>query len=456
LEELLLTGAKNGINGDCSPIKGIPVWFVALWCVLMPLTSFLIIPAAQGTIPAYVLAFVSVFFVILSRNDGQPNVTRIRYFKVAIFMAAAWLLLLCGSQLGHLFSNRHDFGDVFLNNPSDTRVVLRSVLFTQTLYLAACLCIALFFRFFFRAEWMRYVLWGGWFLAIYGIYEWLFFLIFGQTGDFLVNRTYGENLQTGSWSQMIQVGSLSLLRIKSTFGEPSFFSAAVIPYLFLGLEYKRKWLSAALLFCIVFSTSTSSYIALPFALIIYCFFRRKLSLSIAVIIVLFAGAFATLYYVFPETYDGMFTAKLSGANDSGAIHQIAIETMNELINTFTVMNRLFGIGFGYFYASVFYAILVNTGWIGMLIYLYAFLKPTILLRADNGGLALKVGVATIFFLYYINVSELFLPTTWMFLGLAYWRLDQQRQEKKALRTARTPEAAGTSLQLPPLWNRNAT
>ncbi len=333
---------------------------------------------------------------------------------------------------------------MFLNNPSDTRVVFRSVLFTQTLYLAACVCIALFFRFFFRAEWMRYVLWGAWFLAIYGIYEWLFFLIFGQPGDFLANRTYGEDLHTASWSQAIQVGSLNLLRIKSTFGEPSFFSAAVIPYLFLALEYKRKLLSAALLFCIVFSTSTSAFIGFPFALIIYSLFQRRLSLSIVIIILLFAGAFATLYFAFPDTYDSMFTAKLSGASDSGEIHQATAEAANDTIGTFTVMNRLFGIGFGYFYGSVFNVVLVNTGWIGIIVYLYAFLKPAILLQAGNGGLALKVGVATLFFLYYINVSELFLPTTWMFLGLAYWRLDQQSQEKKATQfgTVRTPMPVG--------------
>jgi len=214
-------------------MKGIPGWFMPLWCTLMPLTSFLLVRSAQGSVPAYMMGFASVVFVILSRNGGQPSIQRTNYFKVGLLMAGIWLLLLCGSQLGHLLSNRHDFGDMFLNNPSDTRVVFRSVFFTQTLYLAACLCIALFFRFFFRAEWMRYVLWGGWFLAIYGIYEWLFFLIFQQPGDFLANRTYGEDLQTASWSQTIQLGSLSLLRIKSTFGEPSFFSAAVIPYFLL-------------------------------------------------------------------------------------------------------------------------------------------------------------------------------------------------------------------------------
>ena len=431
-------------NSFSGSINGLPGWFMPLWCTVMPLTSFLLIPSVQGTLPAYMLAFVSAFFVILSRDDGQPSIQRIRYLTTALLVTGIWLLLLCGSQLGHLFSNRHDFGEMFLNNPSDTRVVLRQVLFTQSLYLAACVCIALFFRFFFRTEWMRFVLWGGWFLAIYGIYEWLFFLIFQQSGDFFVNRTYGEEFHTASWSQAIQVGPFSLLRIKSTFGEPSFFSAAVIPYFFLALENKRKWLSAALLFCIVFSTSSSAFVALPFALIVYTFFQRKLSLSIALIVLLFAAAFATLYYAFPETYDAMFTAKLNAENSSGEIHQVATQAMHDMAKTFSIMNRLFGIGFGYFYGAVFNAVLINSGWIGMAVYIYAFLKPAIFLRAENGSLALKVGVLTLFFLYYINVSELFLPTTWMFLGLAYSRLDQQRQEKDASEfgNARTPVPAG--------------
>jgi hypothetical protein len=411
-------------------MKGLPSWFMPLWCTAMPLTSFLLIPSVQGTIPAYVLAFISAFFVMLSRTGGYQNIQRTRYIMVALVVAGSWLLLLCGSQLGHLVSDRYHFGDMILTDPNDTSVVFRKTLFTQTLYLAACLCIALFFRFFFRAECMRYVLWGGWFLAIYGIYEWLFFLIFKQPGDFLVNRTYGEG-QTASWSQAIEVGPFTLLRIKSTFGEPSFFSAGVLPYLFLALEYKRKWLSAALLFCVVFSTSSSAFIGLAFALLVDCLFQRKVSRSTALVILLFAGAVATLYFTFPDTYDAMFTAKLNSENESGQIHQESLEVTNDTVKTFTFMNRLFGIGFGYSYEAVFSALLINTGWIGLIIYCYAFLKPAILLRPDNEGLALKVGVITLFFLYYINVSELFLPTTWMFLGLAYWRLDQQRYQRRA-------------------------
>jgi hypothetical protein len=396
----------------------------------MPLTSLLIIPSIQGTIPAYVLAFVSTSFVITGRDEGQPNVQRSRYFITALILAGIWLLLLCGSQLGHLLSNRHDFGDMFLINSDDTRVVLRSALFTQTLYLAACICIALFFRFFFREEWMRYVFWGAWFLAIYGIYEWIFFLVFHQPGDFIVNRSYGDGLHTASWSQSFQLGPLNLLRIKSTYGEPSWLSAGVIPYLFLALEYKRRWLSAALLFCLVFSASTSAFVAFPFALILYSLFRRKLTGSIIIAVLLFAAAFAVLYFVYPETFYQMFAAKMGGENNSGQVRQEAALAMKETAQTFNLMERIFGIGFGYYYGGVFFAVLVNTGWIGMLIYFYAFLKPVFCLRSEEGTLALKVGLAALFLLFYLSVSELFLPTTWMFLGLAYWHLDQQRRESK--------------------------
>jgi hypothetical protein len=400
----------------------------------MPLTSLVLIPSVPGTIIPYLLAFASVFIVLLSRsNDDQAKSQRIRYLVVAFVVAGIWVLLLSGSQLGHIFSDRRDFGDLFLIDPDDPRVLLRKALFTQSLYLAACMCIALFFRFYFRPEWMRYVLWGGWFLAIYGIYEWIFFLIFQQPGDFFVNRTYADGLGTGSWSQAWQLGPLNLLRIKSTFGEPSFFSAGALPYIFLAVEYKRKWLSAALLFCILFSASSSAFAAFPVALLLYILFQRKLNRSILLLLLFFAAAFAMLYFVFPENYDSMFTSKLAGDNDSGHIHQKSFEALTETMNTFGFMNRLFGIGFGYSYAGVFYAVLVNTGWIGLLVYCYAFLKPVICLRADQEGLALKVGIATLFFLYYINVSELFLPTTWMFLGLAYRQLDQQRQERMAAR-----------------------
>jgi hypothetical protein len=183
--------------------------------------------------------------------------------------------------------------------------------------------------------------------------------------------------------------------------------------------------------------STSAYVGFPFALALQSLFRRKISASIVVVVLLFVTAFATLYFVYPETYNQMFTAKMSGDNDSGQVRQDAGAAMKETTATLGPVNRIFGIGFGYYYGGVFYSVLVNTGWIGLLIYLYAFLKPVVCLRVEEGNVALKVALGTLLFLFWVSVSELFLPTTWMFLGLAYWRLDQQKQASKLNRGDQT-------------------
>ena len=39
--------------------------FVATWLTLMPVNSFVVIPAIQGTTPAYLLAFVSLLLVFV-------------------------------------------------------------------------------------------------------------------------------------------------------------------------------------------------------------------------------------------------------------------------------------------------------------------------------------------------------------------------------------------------------
>src|SRR5260221_11245378 len=118
-------------------MKGLPSWFMALWCVLMPLTSFLLIPSAQGTIPAYMLAFVSACFVIVGRDSGQANIQRRLYFTVALLVAGILLLLLLGGQPGKFLSNRREFCANLLEKSNHKRVVLCSVLFFPTLFVTA-------------------------------------------------------------------------------------------------------------------------------------------------------------------------------------------------------------------------------------------------------------------------------------------------------------------------------
>ena len=136
----------------------------------------------------------------------------------------------------------------------------------------------------------------------------------------------------------------------------------------------------------------------------------------------------------------MFSAKFRGENTSGQGRLEHSAAANDAEATFTLLNRIFGIGFGYHYGGVFFAVLMNTGWIGFIVYCYAFVKPIIFLRPEGGGLPVKVCIATLFLLFFISVSELFLPTSWMFLGIAYWYLDEFRANRTwtaALATSRT-------------------
>lgn len=405
---------------------------MGVWCLVMPVTSFLIVPSIQGTVPAYMMAFASVALAFF-RVDPYGVAQKRKYFLSLAQIFLLWTLLVCGSQLGHLMSSRTGFGDLLMVDMGDsTDVVFRGTLFTQSLYLAACVCIALYFRYFFREEWFRYVLWGASLAAAYGIFEWTYFLVFKESGDFLVNRSFVTNakISSGSWSQGITVGPFDLIRIKSTFGEPAFFATAVVPYLMLALKFKRHMLAVALLFCTIFSTSTSAYLGLVAALLAMLLFTKRLNLQILVVALVVIGAFYVLTAVFPETFRSLFTDKISGENRSGEERWTNFYTMLDVLSGFSLTTWLFGIGFGYSYYPVFQSALINTGVLGLGIYLVVFFKPIVLLRNNVRNIEIKAGLLVVCFIYAINVAESVTPTTWMFLGIAYWLLDTQEDEKR--------------------------
>jgi hypothetical protein len=300
-------------------------------------------------------------------------------------------------------------------------------MFTQSIYLMACVFIALYFRYFFKESWMRYVLYGGYFLAGYGIYEWTYYLIFHQTGDFLVNRAFGEEQHTGSWSQGINFGGLSVIRIKSTLGEPTFFAGVVLPFLFLSMDYRKVVLTCMLLFTAFFSTSTACYIGMSLCFFIKSIWTGRIKLSYLVLLLLVGIFLLGMANIFPDTFNQIFVDKLSGDNDSGKMRMDGAAAVRDLLESFTIPNWLFGVGFGYTYLSVFMGLLVNTGILGLLTFLFVLFRPILLLPIAPGSEGLKMGVLAIAILFSLSLSELFLPTTWMFLGLAYRRLEQVRQ-----------------------------
>ncbi len=398
-----------------------------LWCVVMPITGTVLVPSLQGTVPAYMLAFGSLILVFMKVRSGEIPPAVIRYLKVFLGLFLLWLMLMVASQLGLMASDRRDFGSAPMVDMDDDTILFRRTLFTQSLYFLSCVLIALYFSYFFKARWMRFVHWGGYFLAGYGIYEWTYFLIFHETGDFLVNRTFG--LHTASWSQEVSLGGLTLLRIKSTLGEPTFFTAAVLPYLFFALD-ARKWvLSAMLLFTAIGSTSTACYLALPAVLLVQTFWTRRIRWNYLLILALFGLVVLAMATFYQDTFLGMFLDKFNGDNDSGAIRRDNALALQELYGTFTIPNWIFGIGFGYAYLNIYDALVVNTGLIGLGVFLWVFLRPFLFLPTSPGYEGLKAGLLSLLILSGLSLSELYLPTTWMFLGLAYFQLAELRRSR---------------------------
>ena len=396
--------------------------FVAIWCVLMPVTGTSLLPSVQGTIPAYMMAFGSIIFVLLRLRFGEMTPALRGYLRAAVLTFLGWAFLLGASQLGLLLSDRTNFQDISMIDPNDLKVVLRTSMFTQSMYLMACVLIALYFRYYFRESWMRYVFWGGYLLAGYGIYEWLYFLIFHQPGDFLVNRSFGEEQHIASWSQGIDFGPIALLRIKSTLGEPTFFAGVVLPYLFLAWDHRKTVLASMLLFTALFSTSTACYITLAACLVVKTFWSGRVKVGYAVMLGLFALFLAGIAALYPDTFDNMFGSKFSGDNVSGKMRLDQAVALHDLFSSFTVPNWLFGVGFGYVYQSVFIEMLIDTGIVGLGLFLFVMFRPILLLPVRPCAEGLKLGLLAIAILFGLSLSELFLPTTWMFLGLAYRQL----------------------------------
>ena len=128
----------------------------------------------------------------------------------------------------------------------------------------------------------------------------------------------------------------------------------------------------------------------------------------------------------------------------------------DLFSQFNFLNWIFGVGFGYLYFSLGWALTANTGLLGDGSFLYATMKPAYLLPREPGSEWLKISMITVVLVMLLSVSELFIPTTWMFIGLAHRRLDILKARSRMSPGPRptTPKLASVE-DLEPVVSRHA-
>lgn len=160
---------------------------------------------------------------------------------------------------------------IVLVNPFDERLFLRKTLFTQSIYLFAGFLTFLYIKFCYKTTWDKYLFIGALLLAFYGIYEIVFFSIFGETGDFLSNRTFGHGDQEsklGSYFQTTSIGIMSIMRLKSLTGEPSMYAFSILPFCIYALHTEKYKIAYLLFATLLLSTSTTAILGI----ILYLFF----------------------------------------------------------------------------------------------------------------------------------------------------------------------------------------
>ncbi len=411
-----------------------------LLALSLPFTSTLLIPAIQGTIPAYMMGFATIAVIICLWKNARPS-QQFRTLRDWALWGVFFFTMVTVSQLGHILNGFDPL--IGLNFISGgTHILLRSSLITQSIYFVACFAIFVYFRNWFDMKHIGWVYAAGWIIVIYGIYEWTYYLVFKDTGDFLVNRTFDDG-HTASWSQIREIGGLGMIRIKSTFGEPSFFCGAAVPFFYAAILGKRKFLAAALLFCIIFTWSTSGYAGTFVGMIMLGALKPQHIGKITIGLLAMSLALFAYHLAFPESFQDMFVDKIRGDNDSGAVRQ-DLSAMSRLGEQKRHMiNILFGVGFGYIYGGMWEAGgRLNLGYVGCLIMAAFFLAPYVYsLKGTTHEPGWAIAAALILFLFVINLSEAYIPTTWAFLGLAYRSMDQAHHRRRVSSSPEIP--AGT-------------
>lgn len=391
--------------------------FFRCWALVLPITSVLIFPAIQGTTPAYMMAFLSVPLIFFAARIKEVK----QYLMLAFFIVVGYITLnLCSQFFLSLYGDM-DLSSLPLVDPLSftQKFVLRPTLFTQTLYLTACILTFLFVYKWYRPSWDSYIFAGILILVTYGFYEVFYFWIRGTSGDFLSNRLFNERY-FGSSTQRIEIVGVSLLRMKSLTGEASMFAFTVLPYWVFSIHTKRYIITAVLTLALLFSTSTTAILGIITYVIILIFSRKidwkYLTAAGSGLLLITIIKFEAVFSIFND----LILRKFSAASISGSVR------LSNLFDSLTfwweapLPTKIFGLGFGYIRSTDFFStVLVNNGLIGLSIFLLIFIYPVLALGKSPKEFALKSALIVILITMLIAVTEYTYLPTWLFLGMSY-------------------------------------
>lgn len=401
--------------------------YFAAWGLTLPVASVLVFPFLQGTTPAYLLALFlllpPVSFLLMGLDDGA------RFYRALFYLVLGFAAYTVLAQLALDAAKLRHLSTIPLVDPVDQSIVFRRTLITQSLYLLAAASTFVFVRMFYRPAWDRYLLAGAGLLAVYGLYEVLFFAATGSSGDFLTNRTFGGGWWSGSAFQTMSIGPLLVQRLKSLTGEPSMYAFTVLPFWIYCVHTNRKWLGLLLFSTLILTTSTTAALGIIlYALIRLLRYGPGDRIALAGLLVALAATLAIVAgnEFASDAFKKIVLAKLSLESFSGAARFQSFQGGMDAFLGAPPLTQLFGYGFGYARSTdMLSTIFINVGVVGFLFTVALFFYPALGLRGAYREEGLSAGLVVVFATMMVSVPEFSYLSTWLFLGMAYCALDSK-------------------------------
>lgn len=396
--------------------------YFKLWSIFIPITSVVLIPSVKGTLPSYIMAFLSpiCFFLSLRINT---IFSYLRFLFKGLFIFAFLILI---SQLGNLILPININTYSVLNDASDTNsIFFRSSLITQSLYLLPCFLLYTYTRFFYEKRWDKWINYSTLLFAIIGLAKWIiFFVTNGATdGDFLTNRTYGQD-GGNTLFQNIYIAGFHFARLQSLTGEPSNYALIMVPLFFFLLSSTRKKLPIIIVFISLFLTASSTvFVGLLVGAGYYLWSNRStlnITLSKIIVVILFVVAIIMFYLSNQDLLDAYLDFLIFNKTSSGS----ADERFGFMGNNLTLWmssdlwHQLFGIGFGVVRSTdLFSTFLVDIGLVGLIAASIFWFYDFRLHPRNKTLIYQNMVILSSFIMAMLSVPEFSFLSLWLLLGV---------------------------------------
>lgn len=425
-----------GMRSPYAPVRDGLIRDYYFWILLLlaPIQSILLTPI-QGTTPAFLLTLMAGGFLM-----GADR----RYVKVLLFYAGFWLvyaLYMAFSLSGYLI-DQPDMSRLTVIRELYIYGYLKQTHVTQGLYLFTALLFTFVVYEYYQESFLKYAYFGILALCLYGFYEFIYFAMFADNGDFLSNRNFGDldtaaagagegDFATGSALQLSNLFGPGFMRLKSLVGEPSMYALTVTP--FTVYAFVRRWwlIFALLLLSLVLSTSSTAILGLGIGMG-YAVIRQREEA------ILYIGTglvvFVLLYVAVEPVHSAIDTLLFQKLDTtSGTERLTSFVEHASVISDGNIVRALFGLGFGTVRAlDMMSNLLANVGVVGFLGYSALLLMPCFLLRRRADTDAIVATLLSIYVMEMVTVSEYAYLPPWFMAALGYARVREQRRQARSL------------------------